>query len=265
MRNLASGTSDELSPTCNKARNKLGYHRTSVACDICLHTQENIGDFHPPYHGVSASAPNTLYKYSGGLGIDPNHTPTSSGVPVQHAAYPYPPPIETQWLPTTCYLPSSTIAESPNSNAGHWRQSPSTANSVYGSKSGASCVHTPATMSTSSYGHPESHAWGQQPPFQPPPTQSMSYGNIEGALRSEGFVRALTRAATACAKPDSVSQTPTECASCNSTSQPIVERRARRLGRCANTPNGFQSFFRAAVSMSGPTTKTETHSGGRMV
>lgn len=32
MRNLALGTSGELSPTSNKARNKLGYHRTSVAC-----------------------------------------------------------------------------------------------------------------------------------------------------------------------------------------------------------------------------------------
>lgn len=32
MRSLALGTSGELSPTNNKARNKLGYHRTSVAC-----------------------------------------------------------------------------------------------------------------------------------------------------------------------------------------------------------------------------------------
>lgn len=32
MRNLALGTPGELSPTSNKARNKLGYHRTSVAC-----------------------------------------------------------------------------------------------------------------------------------------------------------------------------------------------------------------------------------------
>ena len=34
MRNLALGTSGELSPTSNKARNKLGYHRTSVACGM---------------------------------------------------------------------------------------------------------------------------------------------------------------------------------------------------------------------------------------
>ncbi|KAF2622629.1 hypothetical protein BU25DRAFT_207228 [Macroventuria anomochaeta] len=244
MRNLALGTSGELSPTSNKARNKLGYHRTSVACGHCRrrkircllapddpqgrcsncirlkkecnffpvehnldtqhpsgavkdlstgtpttpvassprhlppHAEEKIGDFHPPYHGVSAAAPNAPYGYSGEPDIDPHHTPTSSGV--QHAAYSYPPPIETQWPPTTSYLPSSTIAESPNS---YWRQSPSTANSVYGSESGVSGVHTPATMSTSStmsYGHPESHAWGQQPSFQPPPTRSMSYGNIEG-------------------------------------------------------------------------------------
>jgi hypothetical protein len=32
MRNMALGNSGELSPTSNKARNKLGYHRTSVAC-----------------------------------------------------------------------------------------------------------------------------------------------------------------------------------------------------------------------------------------
>lgn len=32
MRNLALGASGDLSPTSNKARNKLGYHRTSVAC-----------------------------------------------------------------------------------------------------------------------------------------------------------------------------------------------------------------------------------------
>jgi hypothetical protein len=32
MRNLALANPGELSPTSNKARNKLGYHRTSVAC-----------------------------------------------------------------------------------------------------------------------------------------------------------------------------------------------------------------------------------------
>jgi hypothetical protein len=32
MRSLALGNSGELSPTSNKPRNKLGYHRTSVAC-----------------------------------------------------------------------------------------------------------------------------------------------------------------------------------------------------------------------------------------
>ena len=32
MRSLTLGASGELSPTSNKARNKLGYHRTSVAC-----------------------------------------------------------------------------------------------------------------------------------------------------------------------------------------------------------------------------------------
>jgi len=32
MRNLALGTAGDLSPTGDKRRNKLGYHRTSVAC-----------------------------------------------------------------------------------------------------------------------------------------------------------------------------------------------------------------------------------------
>jgi hypothetical protein len=32
MRNAALGNSGDLSPTSNKPRNKLGYHRTSVAC-----------------------------------------------------------------------------------------------------------------------------------------------------------------------------------------------------------------------------------------
>lgn len=32
MRNLALGAASELSPTGDKRRNKLGYHRTSVAC-----------------------------------------------------------------------------------------------------------------------------------------------------------------------------------------------------------------------------------------
>lgn len=32
MRNMALGTTSELSPTGDKRRNKLGYHRTSVAC-----------------------------------------------------------------------------------------------------------------------------------------------------------------------------------------------------------------------------------------
>lgn len=40
MRHLALGNSGELSPTSNKPRNKLGYHRTSVACGMyaCMGT-----------------------------------------------------------------------------------------------------------------------------------------------------------------------------------------------------------------------------------
>jgi hypothetical protein len=103
-------------------------------------------------------------------------------VPVQQPSFPYPHPIDTQWPPATTYLPSSTIAESPQSSTSYWRQSPSTATSAYGSESNVSGGHTPAAMSTSStmsYGHPDGHSWGQQPPFQAP-TRSMSYGNIEG-------------------------------------------------------------------------------------
>jgi len=108
-------------------------------------------------------------------------------VPVQQSSYPYPHPIETQWPPAASFLPSSTIAESPSSSTSHWRQSPSTANSAYGSESNVSGGHTPAAMSTSStmsYGHPDSHSWGGQPPFQPP-TRSMSYGgHIEPSSQS---------------------------------------------------------------------------------
>ena len=39
MRNLALGTAGDLSPTGEKRRNKLGYHRTSVACG-----KKKIGD-----------------------------------------------------------------------------------------------------------------------------------------------------------------------------------------------------------------------------
>jgi hypothetical protein len=103
-------------------------------------------------------------------------------VPVQHPSYPYPHPIDTQWPPAATFLPSSTISESPSSSTSYWRQSPSTANSAYGSESNVSGAHTPAAMSTSStmsFNHPDNHPWGPQPPFQPP-TRSMSYGNIEG-------------------------------------------------------------------------------------
>lgn len=99
----------------------------------------------------------------------------------QHPPYSYPPPIETQW-PTPGFLPSSTVAETSPSSSGYWRPSPSTTNSVYGSESNVSGGQTPATMSSvsnMSYGGlPESHSWAQ--PNFPPPTRSMSYGNIEG-------------------------------------------------------------------------------------
>jgi hypothetical protein len=106
----------------------------------------------------------------------------TESVPIQPSPYPYPHPINTQWPPATNFLPSSTVGESPSSSTSYWRQSPSTANSAYGSESNVSGAHTPAAMSASStmsYGHADSHAWARQPPFQPP-TRSMSYGNIDG-------------------------------------------------------------------------------------
>ncbi|CAO2651060.1 Nn.00g093570.m01.CDS01 [Neocucurbitaria sp. VM-36] len=247
MRNLALGASGELSPTSNKARNKLGYHRTSVACGHCRRRKircllapddpqsrcancirlkkecnfypvehnpemqrsqaagskdtspgqpatpgtssprhlpsgsgDNVGEFRTPFAGTSAAQPSN-YGYPGETELDPQQTPVSGRMPVQQPSYPYPHPIETQWPPTNTFLPSSTVGESPSSNASYWRQSPSTANSAYGSESNVSGGHTPAAMSTSStmsYGHQDS-PWGHQPPFQPP-TRSMSYGNIEG-------------------------------------------------------------------------------------
>jgi len=246
MRHLALGTSGELSPTSNKPRNKLGYHRTSVACGHCRrrkircllasedpsgrcancirlkkecnffpvehnpelqHSQtaskdtsvgqpatpttspprhpsvsgEGVGEFRAPFPGASTGGQASTFGYQGEIDVDSHQTPGSSGLPVQPPSYPYPHPIETQWPPTNNFLPSSTIGESPQSSTSYWRQSPTTANSTYGSESNVSGGHTPAAMSTSStmsYGHQDSH-WGQQPHFQAP-TRSMSYGNIEG-------------------------------------------------------------------------------------
>lgn len=101
-------------------------------------------------------------------------------VPVQQPSFGYPPPIETQWPPTTGFLPSSAVSESPSSSVGYWRPSPSTATSGYGSD--VSGVHTPATMSTSStmsFSNAQDNSNWAPPNFQPP-TRSMSYGNIEG-------------------------------------------------------------------------------------
>ncbi|KAL6710849.1 hypothetical protein ACN47E_007906 [Coniothyrium glycines] len=245
MRHLALGNSGDLSPTSNKPRNKLGYHRTSVACGHCRrrkircllapedltgrcancirlkkecnfypvehnpdHPQasvasskdasvrapltptassphhpstvagERVGDFRAPYPGVS-STPSANFAYHGEVDHDSHQT--AGGMPVQPPSFPYPHAIETQWPPTNTYLPSSTIAESPQSTTSYWRQSPTTANSAYGSESNVSGSHTPAAMSTSStmsYGHQDNH-WNAQQTYQQP-TRSMSYGNIEG-------------------------------------------------------------------------------------
>ncbi|KAH7090294.1 hypothetical protein FB567DRAFT_589694 [Paraphoma chrysanthemicola] len=252
MRNLALGNSGELSPTSNKPRNKLGYHRTSVACGHCRrrkircllapddpqgrcancirlkkecnfypvehnpdmpqpqsigtkdstpgqpltpatssprHPQsvsgEKMGEFRQPFNGASTT-PNANYGFQGDAELDSHQGPPHGRMPVQQPSYPYPHPIDTQWPPAATFLPSSTVAESPSSSTSYWRQSPSTANSAYGSESNVSGGHTPAAMSTSStmsYG-PDGHSWPAHPPFQPP-TRSMSYGNIEGLQQQQ--------------------------------------------------------------------------------
>jgi len=245
MRHLALGASGELSPTSSKPRNKLGYHRTSVACGHCRRRKircllalddptgrcancirlkkecnfypvdhnpdmppshstgskdssagqpatptsssprhpssipgERVGEFHIPYSGMSSAAPHVDF----GLQEDPDGDLCLSsgqrGMPVQKPSFPY---VESQWPPTTTFLPSSTVDESPPSSISYWKQSPSTTNSLYGSESNFSGGHTPTAMSSSStmsYGQQDSH-WSQQPAFQPP-ARSMSYGNIEG-------------------------------------------------------------------------------------
>ncbi|KAH8730452.1 hypothetical protein GQ44DRAFT_443273 [Phaeosphaeriaceae sp. PMI808] len=251
MRSLALGNSGDLSPTSNKPRNKLGYHRTSVACGHCRrrkircllapddpqnrcancirlkkdcnfypveHTPdmphahatgskdttpgqpltsatssprhphsvlgEKVGEFRQPFHGASSTPSNPGFGFPSDSEIETYQGPTASRMPVQQPSYPHPHPIDTQWPPTTSFLPSSTISESPSSSKSYWRQSPSTANSTsaYGSESNVSGSHTPAAMSTSStmsYGHPDNHSWGAQAPFQPP-GRTMSYSHIEG-------------------------------------------------------------------------------------
>ncbi len=155
---------------------------------------EKVGEFRAPFTSSAAQPAN--YGYQGESDNDPHTNPSTGSkycprlggtvsltviVPVQQAPYAYPHVVDAAWPPTTGFLPSSTLGESPSSSTSYWRQSPSTANSAYGSESNVSGGHTPAAMSASStmsFGHQDSH-WGQQPPFQPP-TRSMSYGNIEG-------------------------------------------------------------------------------------
>ncbi|KAF1966283.1 hypothetical protein BU23DRAFT_487235 [Bimuria novae-zelandiae CBS 107.79] len=248
MRNLALGTTNELSPSGDKRRNKLGYHRTSVACGHCRrrkirclvandeptgrcancirlkkdcnfypvdqvpepvrpqgvpkevntgplpssntssprHPVSMVGgkleEFRPPFPGTVSANSVPRYEVPSESDSDPHHITPSSGMPVQQPTYGYPHPIDTQWPPSTGFLPSSAVSESPSSSTGYWRASPTTANSAFGSESNVSGIHTPATMSTSStmsYGsHQDNQNWGAQN-FQPP-SRSMSYGNIEG-------------------------------------------------------------------------------------
>lgn len=244
MRNLALATSGELSPTADKRRNKLGYHRTSVACGHCrrrkirclLASEDPQGrcsncirlkkecNFHPVEqtnpleprsqssskadkgsNAPSASTPSsprpsatsvneqieeyrqysTLPSNVAGarfgvqseLEIDPTQAShTDGGGPLQHPTFTYAHQIDSQWAPPS-YFPQSSAAEDSPSGGYHWKASPSTAPSTYGSDSNMSGGQTPATMSTTSnmsYGpHHDGQGWA-------PPTRSMSYGNIEG-------------------------------------------------------------------------------------
>ncbi|PVI05996.1 hypothetical protein DM02DRAFT_56482 [Periconia macrospinosa] len=246
MRNLALGNNGELSPT-DKRRNKLGYHRTSVACGHCrrrkirclvsqdeptgrcancirlkkecnfypvdqapdnsrAHTavaketsagahdssttssprhpptqNEKIDEFCPPF-ATTAQPGSRKYSMMNDIEVDPQHAPPHT-LHLSQSSFNYPHAIDTQWPPTSTFLPSSSVSESPSSSTGYWRPSPSTANSNYGSESNVSGGHTPATMSTPSTmsygGHPEPQNWSSQQNFQPP-VRSMSYGNIEG-------------------------------------------------------------------------------------
>lgn len=248
MRHLALGASGELSPTSSKPRNKLGYHRTSVACGHCRRRKircllalddstgrcancirlkkecnfypvehnpdmpssqttgskdasvgqpatpanssprhslsipgDKVGEFSISYSGASAAAPPVDFGFQQDPDSDFRHSSGQRDMSVQQLSFPYTHPIETQWPPTTTYLPSSTITESPPSNMSCWKQPPSSTNSLYGSESNFSGGHTPTAMSSSStmsFGQQDGH-WGQQPAFQSP-ARSMSYGNIEG-------------------------------------------------------------------------------------
>ncbi|KAF2737601.1 hypothetical protein EJ04DRAFT_104139 [Polyplosphaeria fusca] len=249
MRNLALATSGELSPTGDKRRNKLGYHRTSVACGHCRRrkirclvaaedpqgrcancirlkkecnffpveqnpepqrsqtgsvkegtsvapasttssphhpSSEKMEDFRPPFPGPGPNASVARFGVpsdadtDAGASASAKQLPLSTSAHIQHAAYAYPQPIDTQWPPTG-FLPSSSVAESPSSSSGYWRPSPSATTSNYGSDTNLSGGQTPATVSTTSnmsYGGPhDGHGWAQ--PNMQPPTRSMSYGNIE--------------------------------------------------------------------------------------
>ncbi|KAF2199657.1 hypothetical protein GQ43DRAFT_450107 [Delitschia confertaspora ATCC 74209] len=241
MRHLALATSGELSPTANKQRNKLGYHRTSVACGHCRRrkirclvaqddpqgrcsncirlkkecnfhpveqtpenqraqvkdrgqgslnpstpssphhaapmTGEHVEEYHPPLSGVPSNAPVSNFGIHPELDVDPSHAPHAADLS-QPSSYSYGHPIEAQWT-TPAFLTSPSLAENSPSSSGHWRPSPSTATSNYGSESTMSGAQTPATMSSASnVPYHDSHSWNQ--PAMQPPTRSMSYGNIEG-------------------------------------------------------------------------------------
>ncbi|KAF2712003.1 hypothetical protein K504DRAFT_192242 [Pleomassaria siparia CBS 279.74] len=249
MHNLALTNSGELSPT-DKRRNKLGYHRTSVACGHCRrrkirclvanedpqgrcancirlkkecnfypveqnpepqrsqagstkessvggptssttssphHTSsvsgDKVEDFRTPFSTTTPSTIASRYGVPPETDAESPRAPLASGIHVQHPSYPFPHPIDTQWPPTSGFLPSSSVTETSPSSSTYWRPSPPTANSAYGSESNMSGGRTPATMSATSnlsYGnhHDGPPSWG--PSNLQPPTRSMSYGNIEG-------------------------------------------------------------------------------------
>ncbi|KAF2277664.1 uncharacterized protein EI97DRAFT_300921 [Westerdykella ornata] len=232
MRGLALSNAGELSPTAEKRRNKLGYHRTSVACGHCrrrkirclvanddphgrcsncirlkkecnfypvdqgppgplsvkegassAHASATSSPRHPPSaFSVSSSShpPTSRLALQTEAEMDSGESPISGSMNMQHPPYTFPPPIDTHW-PTPSFLPSSGVAEAPSMSSGFWRPSEPAPNSTYETESSVSGAQTPATMHSTSnmaYGRSGDHHWVQ--PNIPPPTRSMSYGNIEG-------------------------------------------------------------------------------------
>jgi hypothetical protein len=94
---------------------------------------------------------------------------------IQPAPHPYFHSINPQRQESIDFLPSSIVGDSESSSISYWQDSPSTANSAYGSEPNVSGANTPAATSASStmpYGDAYSEYWPGQQPSQNP-AQSM--------------------------------------------------------------------------------------------